>query len=447
MAGRKHTFAKCILFIISLLTLAIGLWAWWVNLPVRIPITRQTMPSSNAINYYFNADKNIVDAELIQWAISSKPTLKPVQDKSTPTYEDTPDSATIIDPNNLAAPGALAPSTPLTLATLKDKEILLSKNATNIATINEGFKYECRIPITQTQSEQVVFPGNLITVERLIVLQAQVKRAKQDWNGATNCYLDGIKLGIDVARGGKVGHSMASKCLQELARKAIWPIIPHLSSAQALSATHKTEKLLQKTVSYADILTMEKCCEQINLQQFLDTPNWRRELASCYDLLDGQDHTIDMARVWVTSKRTIMSVYANSLDDLISDAHKPYSQRLTALAPTNALFLGFYDLMLMRFDWEYTCAMDRMLAVAFALHAWKVEHGTYPASLKELTPRYLKKLPDDPFASSGTFKYKRTGSNHLLYSLGPDCKDDGGTAIKDSVRTKSKGDLVAGVNL
>jgi hypothetical protein len=101
-----------------------------------------------------------------------------------------------------------------------------------------------------------------------------------------------------------------------------------------------------------------------------------------------------------------------------------------------------------------------LLLVVLALHAYRLEHGHYPASLAELAPAYLKKLPDDPFALQGTFQYRLDSNNYVLYSVGPDGKDDGGKPIDDpkkaadanpnarySIEKNSVGDVVAGKNI
>jgi hypothetical protein len=103
---------------------------------------------------------------------------------------------------------------------------------------------------------------------------------------------------------------------------------------------------------------------------------------------------------------------------------------------------------------------DGLLLVTLALHAFQLEQGHSPAALTELVPTYMKKLPDDPFAVQGTFKYRVKGQSYVLYSVGPDGKDDGGTPIDDVrqagsgnrnaryfVNPGSVGDIVAGKNI
>ena len=84
-------------------------------------------------------------------------------------------------------------------------------------------------------------------------------------------------------------------------------------------------------------------------------------------------------------------------------------------------------------------------------------------TLAALVPVYLKELPSDSFALSNALSYKLQGAKFLLYSVGPDGKDNGGTAVFDKtvpapllkatydwrylVTAESRGDIVAGVNV
>ena len=70
-------------------------------------------------------------------------------------------------------------------------------------------------------------------------------------------------------------------------------------------------------------------------------------------------------------------------------------------------------------------ARIRETHLALALARYHSDHGAYPPALKELTPKYIEKLPPDPFAG-GPFRYRRQGKGYLLYSVGSNRKDDGG---------------------
>jgi len=65
--------------------------------------------------------------------------------------------------------------------------------------------------------------------------------------------------------------------------------------------------------------------------------------------------------------------------------------------------------------------------VTLALQGYKSRFGSYPASLKELRLKLGWKLPEDPFRGSD-LKYKRKHAGYVLYSIGGDMKDNGGSA-------------------
>ncbi|MBX9582949.1 MAG: hypothetical protein K2X87_21800 [Gemmataceae bacterium] len=74
--------------------------------------------------------------------------------------------------------------------------------------------------------------------------------------------------------------------------------------------------------------------------------------------------------------------------------------------------------------------VERNLSVAFALAAYRADHGKYPAALADLAPGYLKEVPDDLF-SGKPLVYRPAADGYLLYSIGPNGKDDGGRSPDD----------------
>jgi len=66
-----------------------------------------------------------------------------------------------------------------------------------------------------------------------------------------------------------------------------------------------------------------------------------------------------------------------------------------------------------------------------ATEFYRAEHDSYPPSLDDLVPNYIPELPEDPF-SGESFEYTPTESSYLLYSVGPDMRDDGGSLLDDT---------------
>jgi hypothetical protein len=76
-------------------------------------------------------------------------------------------------------------------------------------------------------------------------------------------------------------------------------------------------------------------------------------------------------------------------------------------------------------------ARDRAIATlglietALLLKAYRAEHGGYPQSLQQLSGIAGHPLPVDPF-SGKPFVYHREGAGFVIYSWGPNLKNDGG---------------------
>jgi hypothetical protein len=76
-------------------------------------------------------------------------------------------------------------------------------------------------------------------------------------------------------------------------------------------------------------------------------------------------------------------------------------------------------------------SMQRELTdMALALAAYRADHGSYPATLAELAPKYIAKVPKDIF-NDADLHYKREAGGYLLYSVGQNGKDDGGKTRED----------------
>jgi len=80
---------------------------------------------------------------------------------------------------------------------------------------------------------------------------------------------------------------------------------------------------------------------------------------------------------------------------------------------------------------------------ALAFKAYQATRGGYPASLDALRSAVGWKIPKDPF-SGRDFVYKRQGAGAVVYSIGPDLRDDRGVPLRlRSVQSREYlGDIV-----
>lgn len=87
--------------------------------------------------------------------------------------------------------------------------------------------------------------------------------------------------------------------------------------------------------------------------------------------------------------------------------------------------LGSYELE------KYACldASLTMARTACALERYWMEHQAYPEALNELTPKYLERLPMDGLSGEPLHYRRHANGRFILYSVGRNRVDDGGTAI------------------
>jgi len=91
----------------------------------------------------------------------------------------------------------------------------------------------------------------------------------------------------------------------------------------------------------------------------------------------------------------------------------------------------------------YNQNQANMALVACALERYRLANGSYPESLDVLAPQYIGKLPHD-IINGGDLKYRRENNTFVLYSIGWNEKDDGGTPapIKSGQPDLDNGDWV-----
>jgi hypothetical protein len=67
----------------------------------------------------------------------------------------------------------------------------------------------------------------------------------------------------------------------------------------------------------------------------------------------------------------------------------------------------------------------RCASAMLAVERFRLARGRWPETLNELVPGYLTGVPADPFDGK-PLRYRRLGDGVVIYSIGPDGKDDGG---------------------
>lgn len=444
----KRKIGFWVLIAVCVLALPGGFLYWWhqanVNPVVHIPSVK--LPKPNAYDYYAKAAGLLKDSRMLRYAADSQ--KKP---------NDLPDPRNKDD----------------RYYSLADKEALLRKNGPAFRQLREGLKYTygC-LPVTDPKVQKNhVF--DYIYFAPLFQLESEVRLAHGDPNGAMRSRLDALEIGIDLPRGGDSEKKFVGESVQVLVKHDIGSVIDKLNAQQARTAAQRMENLLMQQVSFADTVAVDKQERQLALLEAFKKPSWRKDLAFTVSLMAGSDSAGMLSRIVrqdkqlrdfvqvpaaITSmKRQIMKSYSLHLDRYIAHLRLPYTAEppLPDVFPIQPVGCKKWYVNDERIRGLLCEADNGFFTLSLALRAYNLEHGGYPDKLNRLVPSYLKKLPIEPFTMQETFCYKRTTSGYLLYSIGPDGRDDGGKPIINRkgkplpwyfVDKDNKGDWVWGVN-
>ncbi len=352
--------------------------------------------------------------------------------------------------------------------TLAAKARIVRENQKTLATLRRGLAYAYGNPPARSASFSFAEFAKFRSIARLLILEAQVKRAKGDWNGAVSAELDCLEMGVMMPQGGVLIADLTGIACEAIGRRSLWDDIPHLNAAQSLAALRRLEKIEAKRFPYADVIEEEKRLGQASLLETWGRADKEGGSPSNFYLAEKEDWNFlqklhwRMREKW-TSRQTVMDRYTRYMDGIIANCRRPYGLHLPPPAipddPMNQMMGGITNEARLKAVVSETEV--RLLAVSLALSVYRQKRGEYPPSLDALRGIIAANLCLDLFAAQGDLRYRRDGAKTVLYSVGPDGRDDGGRPIYDTkqseftrsgararyfVASSSLGDVVAGLN-
>ena len=314
---------------------------------------------------------------------------------------------------------------------------IVAENQVAYATLRQALQQQYAAPPAHTLAATFPYLAHDRAMARALSFDALLKERQGDWTGAMEDSLDALQMADLLASHGLLVHDLVSIACAAIGRRAAWVALDNLPYSDSMSAERRLETIISnRTPLFLTMANDQKCAE-----------------TSITDL-DSDPRTVDDSQ--------ILAMYDRYMARREATAKLPYPAAKAAgdpplptdsvagtlpPPPSTLIFRAVQDL-----------TFDRLLMTSLALRAYSLDHqGTYPASLTELTPKYMTKLPIDPFGNgTAPLVYRNTGTSYLLYSIGPDGKDNGGAPFihtnKDGTLTQrycvpdDTGDIVAGVN-
>jgi hypothetical protein len=255
-------------------------------------------------------------------------------------------------------------------------ESFVETNRAALDLIRLGLSRECAVPLDFSQTYLAQHMNQLTDFKKLAQLLGAVGKSAEMGGRkaeAIQCYLDSIRLGQRLARGGLVIDVMVGQACQTVGTRGLRSMRESLTGRDGTEIFQVLQAISSQSESFQTILNREKAF-------------FRK------------------AYVW-------NSVITSRLLSIVSS----FKRQLTVDQTIENSVLRVQ-------------AKLRLFLVELALQIHKTENGDYPGSLAELSLTLTNGLPKDPF-SGLDFIYRRETTGYLLYSIGADRKDDGGKAM------------------
>lgn len=319
-----------------------------------------------------------------------------------------------------------------------EQAMLVRRNAMALSSFRLGLPFPYQEPEVRTWNAPLPYLDYFHGLAHLLTMEGDV----QERRGASgvNSYLDIMDLGGHIQHSTTlVSHAVGNSC-QAIGRRSLWKAIDRLDAPAARAATHRLEGILAHTPPLADSWREEKWGWIASLQNILHQPDWRETLLK--EWIKGEPmREFDAPRLkayrwslWREGKRQAIEEGTRFWDACIVYVSQTYAAHprppLLPLDPICGLSLPFQTASQITEIWCLDVnhrAFNVLLMTRCALRAYYAEHGVYPPSLQMLvTSGILRQLPLDPFAAKEPLHYQQTGMGYILYSIGPDGKDDGG---------------------
>ncbi|RYG70543.1 hypothetical protein EON80_07705 [bacterium] len=255
---------------------------------------------------------------------------------------------------------------------------------------------------------------------RLLFKESNDLLAARDINGAMDKRIQMLQLrGTSTSMlGALTGYAIQSMALDHLSR-----IASQLDAESSQKYATELKALDAKSPTYVQLLQAEKAQEVKSFESYTRKPgDWKKLIAGLGFKTDQQA---------VLNKLTPAQVKANIAkfyDGKIASANQPYSAQVSEPATDPYTAYVTKHISMARFVWTKNKTLRLFAIVALDR---KTDHS--------LNRERVGPLPADPFGD-GPLKEK----GGMVYSVGPDTVDDGGSFVNDVERfnPKTKGDML-----
>jgi hypothetical protein len=320
----------------------------------------------------------------------------------------------------------------------------------------DGLKFPYMAPVSRS-SKNTSFKGyaNFRELARINAGAADYYEAIGKPGRAMQMRLDGMEMGVMIPRGdGLIGGLVGIAC-EAIAESRIESLIPLLSSAELKQAADRLDLIEAKRTAYADVILEDGYSQTAEVVEIFKDPKTTPGAMADAFISDNDDdnakaawskhlsHDLAEAKFVLANKQAMLHTNLDWYAAMAQEARGPYTGPSKVSVPNNLIArMSADNVSNSRSNFVRMQAVSAVLRVEIALYRYRKDHGSFPATLALLAPAYLTTVPNDPFGNVPLVYRVQNGGGFLLYSIGPDMKDHGGTPGRFPGDANS--DIVAG---
>jgi len=294
--------------------------------------------------------------------------------------------------------------------------------------------------------------SKLRELARMLMGCAQVMHDLGDDRRALERVRDGLALAVNVPQRDSLVRMLVGVACASIMQDTALPVIVEgrLPADEYLAHADYIRALRERVCPYGDLLAMETRAMGGHLDRLasqgieaiaayaatkvggrraeLSDLAWRKRV-QC--LVFAKTADVEDMRIWAEDRFARIGAKAQGAPwdtemDKLTDQATAHLEARNDLLTADWIPAGVYN------KWLQQHAILSGQETAACLAAFRAMHGSYPVTLEELVPEIMPELPPDPFTGD-PLEYRRKGDDYVLYSVGPDKKDHGGS------RTRAKG--------
>jgi hypothetical protein len=336
---------------------------------------------------------------------------------------------------------------------LARREAWLARNAEGLALFQVAQKAPCVYPQDGSTDD---FAGGDQSSIRIAVFrdlahdiskQSRTLALQGKWDAAASAAVQVVEMGCRIKSGAPDLGAFLGDDIQDIGWARLADL-SHVSAREARASARLLDGALTGEESLVEMQRAQKREAELGTRKFI--ASWTPWLH-----LPGISLYLVPSRGWFPKLRPangVMADVAAAADERIADASQPFTGRKRVFSMGS--FPPYYLSGESNDRWAHSRhrAHSCLMLLRLALHAYRLAEGAYPASLSRLTPGILSAVPFDPFGNGRErLRYRSRGAGYLVWSIGPDGKNDNGRPITVSPHKRhlppidtSVGDIVMG---